>query len=758
MASCLAIVVGLPTTPARVAAEHGAGGPIDASCTATTPQVVSRGQPVALRIGTSNRDPGGTLYAATFSASLATNPFFAAGPFYTKTRWGGGGWAEGGIDEVGIPTGPATPLGAGNLAVTVISDATGATVLATCDIALTVIDPSVDSDGDGLTNGEETAGIDGDGDGTIDLALAAAPFGARWDHKDLFVEVDWMTCEVSGSVGCVLASHTDLPDPRQLDVVVASFADAPLANPDGTTGIALHLMLDEALRHLPGLRFDNPDTGPGLDDDFDDLKLGSPSVPCDGFFGTAVERASPNCAAIIAARKQAFRYAIVGHSLYNGTSIVGIGELPGNDLFLTAGEKYPLRWPRGPLFMHELGHTLGLGHGGGDHLHCKPNYISAMNYVYLADIELGRRPLDFSRAALPTLDESRLDEPDGIRGPAGQQALFAVGGQTRSAPAEGPIDWNGDGDRGDLDVVADPDAHDSPDACSDPHFGVAGPGHPGETLVGYDDWAHAALDIGTGGDFGDYVRVTPVDESLTPQDLLDFDDSDGDGVLDGSDNCVATANADQTDRDGDGIGDPCDPDSDPPTISITAPVVGATYTLGAPVIADYACEDEVGGSGVASCVGTVPDGSLLDTGTVGFKTFTVTSSDNAGHQASASVAYRVAYGFGGFLSPVDPEPTLNTARAGRVVPLRWRLVDHVGAPVVDLSSASLAVASLSCALGSTPDAIEEFAAGASGLRNLGDGYYQLNWQTPSSYARSCKTLLLDLGDGAARTALFQFTK
>jgi hypothetical protein len=35
-------------------------------------------------------------------------------------------------------------------------------------------------------------------------------------------------------------------------------------------------------------------------------------------------------------------------------------------------------------------------------------------------------------------------------------------------------------------------------------------------------------------------------------------DADGDGVLDESDNCPVTANADQADADGDSMGDPCD--------------------------------------------------------------------------------------------------------------------------------------------------------------------------------------------------------
>ena len=41
-----------------------------------------------------------------------------------------------------------------------------------------------------------------------------------------------------------------------------------------------------------------------------------------------------------------------------------------------------------------------------------------------------------------------------------------------------------------------------------------------------------------------------------------------------------------------------------------------------------------------------------------------------------------------------------------------------------------------------------------GLQNLGDGYYQFDWKTPKSYAKSCKTLRLDLaeGPGMERTA------
>ena len=44
------------------------------------------------------------------------------------------------------------------------------------------------------------------------------------------------------------------------------------------------------------------------------------------------------------------------------------------------------------------------------------------------------------------------------------------------------------------------------------------------------------------------------------------DDIDGDGILNDSDNCPETANEDQADMDGDGIGDVCDDDKDGDTI------------------------------------------------------------------------------------------------------------------------------------------------------------------------------------------------
>jgi hypothetical protein len=145
-----------------------------------------------------------------------------------------------------------------------------------------------------------------------------------------------------------------------------------------------------------------------------------------------------------------------------------------------------------------------------------------------------------------------------------------------------------------------------------------------------------------------------------------------------------------------------------------------------------------------------------DTGTVGTKSASLTGSDLAGHTRTVSCAYGVTYVFGGFQSPVDEGGVLNVVNAGRAVPLKWRLTDASGSPVTSLATAAVTVQGLDCAAGSTSDLIEETLAGGSGLQNLGGGYYQLNWKVPSSYANSCKTVRLDLGEGLVHTALFKF--
>ena len=188
-------------------------------------------------------------------------------------------------------------------------------------------------------------------------------------------------------------------------------------------------------------------------------------------------------------------------------------------------------------------------------------------------------------------------------------------------------------------------------------------------------------------------------------------------------------------------------DASLPTVGLACPT---TVLLGGSASATWSASDT--GSGLA----TAASGSLpLETDTVGTKTATApTASDNVGHTSvPVSCEYRVVYGFAGLFAPIDRPNTMNASKAGQSIPLKWRLTDANGDPVLDLHTATVTVTGLSCALGSSIDLVEEVAPGGSGLTNLGDGYYQINWKTPSSYAGSCKRLSLNLGEGEARTGL-----
>ena len=84
------------------------------------------------------------------------------------------------------------------------------------------------------------------------------------------------------------------------------------------------------------------------------------------------------------------------------------------------------------------------------------------------------------------------------------------------------------------------------------------------------------------------------------------------------------------------------PDTTAPTITLTTPPDGVQYTQGQVVTADYTCDDEPGGSGLASCSGTVGNGTAIDTSIIGInQSFVVNATDNATNSASVTHHYTV---------------------------------------------------------------------------------------------------------------------
>jgi hypothetical protein len=191
-------------------------------------------------------------------------------------------------------------------------------------------------------------------------------------------------------------------------------------------------------------------------------------------------------------------------------------------------------------------------------------------------------------------------------------------------------------------------------------------------------------------------------------------------------------------------------DRTPPSIVITTPASGATYTLGQIVTAAYSCADQPGGAGLLSCVGDLTPGALIDTSSVGSRTFTVKAADGAQNTGMASSAYRVVYDFSGFFTPVAAFPTNNLVKAGEGIPLKFSLRGNRGSDVLAAGSPTWAPCDLSAG-GSTA------AAGTLSYNASLDRYTFLA-ATSKSWAGTCGDLTVTLRDGTTHQARFTFGK
>ena len=336
-----------------------------------------------------------------------------------------------------------------------------------------------DTDKDGLTDTWERRGIDQNRDGTLDLNLSA--MGTNWKHKDLFVEVDYM-----GSNG----THDHKPDQIAIEQVKTAFKNAPIENPDNKEGITLHVDIDEQIPHQNVIK---------MFDDFDTIKA--------VHFGNTTQRNDENSANILEAKKQVYRYCLFIHQyslnetgVWETTTSSGLAETPGNDFIVSLGSwtanKGTLDEQAG-TFMHELGHTLSLEHGGGDDVGYKPNYLSVMNYAFQMPDSNPHRPLDYSRLRLRDLDEAHLNENKGIGAEVTGQMLFTIfsnaTNQTVLAAGFLPIDWNGNGNATDGNVAANINNFPGWDAESAAN----------EILTGYDDWKNLIYNFRNLDNFAD---------------------------------------------------------------------------------------------------------------------------------------------------------------------------------------------------------------------------------------------------------------
>jgi uncharacterized repeat protein (TIGR01451 family) len=199
-------------------------------------------------------------------------------------------------------------------------------------------------------------------------------------------------------------------------------------------------------------------------------------------------------------------------------------------------------------------------------------------------------------------------------------------------------------------------------------------------------------------------------------------------------------------------------DSTPPTISCPANITvylplnsTATSTVVSyqtPVGTDSPC----GGATTAQTAG-LPSGASFPVGTT-TNTFKVT--DAVGNTAECSFNVTVLYDFTGFFSPVNNLPTVNVVNAGKAIPVKFSLSGNKGLNIFAANSPQSGVILCDASAPAT-DLTMTVTAGSSSLSyDATTDQYIYVWKTDSSWAGTCRQLVVTLNDGSAYTAYFKF--
>ncbi|MGB8648086.1 MAG: hypothetical protein WCF84_22815 [Anaerolineae bacterium] len=312
---------------------------------------------------------------------------------------------------------------------------------------------SQDSDGDGLKDGWELNGYTNSATGAF-VNLPA--MGANLLHKDLFVEADYM----------VDAAGNHLPSVNALNDIVWTFDNAPVSNPDGATGVHIHIDTGGAAAGAAAGTYAAYNLGGGNNVGYQQ-HLGADTLNCSSYdWGQFDAKKNAN---FNPARINVFHYMIFAHDLapcMGSTS--GISRNGSTDaLFIKGATNFVVAmgswsnegydYAREGTFVHELGHNLGLRHGGNDHQNYKPNYLSVMNYLYQTSAvwrDFGynywnQSYYGYSSDVVPTLNEAAMSEPNGL-GPTtlhyGLAWICPSGSITWHFPASSNVNWDCDGD------------------------------------------------------------------------------------------------------------------------------------------------------------------------------------------------------------------------------------------------------------------------------------------------------------------------
>lgn len=308
--------------------------------------------------------------------------------------------------DVGAPPDAGMPLDGG--ADTLDSDSD---LLHDASELLLGTDPTdPDSDDDGLPDGWE---IHGHG-GTDYAALGCSPL-----HRDLLVEVDYHHYIDGRGV-----LHSARIGDALNTALVNFYSNLPIRNRDGVDGIHAVFVSDT---ELPDSHRCYDGEGPGGDH--------SPWDPRHALgFRKLTLCLGP------------FR----GNAQIAGRSAKLRSPEPNQDPSDDLTEVAQYHFFRG--IIHELGHSMGLTHGGDVDVNNKPNYPSVMNYSYDKGTDggrenLGSNSIQFSDGTTPDINECALTERTPFAPLERADIAFLAFYQPRGFDVRsgGSVDWDRDG-------------------------------------------------------------------------------------------------------------------------------------------------------------------------------------------------------------------------------------------------------------------------------------------------------------------------